>query len=233
MHRVRRQAIAGHLSKGFRLTEAHSALQSSTDARPDLMELREQLLDELNQRFKSNLQILHGLLHGAYSKTDNSETREILADTSRRIAAMGTAQKIFYSAGNLTDISGQKLLKGICVNAAASFGKEVSINCEATTASLPKETVMPLALILNELLTNAAKHGADDRGRVTIDAGLSQRSGSHELYVQDQGAGFGFEEAVRRSSGLGLVRILAQQLRGTFTVERRSGARCTLSFSDQ
>jgi two-component sensor histidine kinase len=42
---------------------------------------------------------------------------------------------------------------------------------------------MPLALDLNEVLTNAAKRGANDRGQVTINLGLSQRSGSHELYM--------------------------------------------------
>ena len=92
---------------------------------------------------------------------------------------------------------------------------------------------MPLALVLNELLANAAKHGANDRGRVTIDVGLSQRSGSVELYVQDRGPGFNFEEAEGRSSGLGLVTVLTQRLKGTFTVERRSGARCTLRFPDR
>jgi two-component sensor histidine kinase len=86
---------------------------------------------------------------------------------------------------------------------------------------------------LNELLTNAAKHGFDDRGRVTINVGLSYRSGSYELYVQDRGPGFNFEKVQGGSSGLGLVTMLAQRLKGTFTVERRSGARCTLRFPDQ
>jgi two-component sensor histidine kinase len=92
---------------------------------------------------------------------------------------------------------------------------------------------VPLALALNELLTNAAKYGANERGRVAIDVGLSQHSGEIELYVQDRGSGFDVEGAELRSSGLGLVRMLAQRLKGTFTVERRSGARCTLRFPDQ
>jgi two-component sensor histidine kinase len=147
---------------------------------------------------------------------------------------MGTAQQIFYSVRNLTDVSGRGFLKAVCANAAASFSRNVvSINCQATRESLPKEAAVPLALALNELLTNAAKYGADDRGRVTIDVGLSQRSGSHELYVQDHGRGFSFDEAQRRSSGLGLVERLVRRLNGTFRVERRSGARCTVSFPDQ
>jgi two-component sensor histidine kinase len=109
----------------------------------------------------------------------------------------------------------------------------VTINCEATARALPKETAVPLALALNELLTNAAKYAANEHGRVTIDVGLSQHSGEIELYVQDRGSGFDFEEAEGRSSGLGLVTMLAQRLKGTFTVERRTGARCTLRFPDQ
>jgi two-component sensor histidine kinase len=146
---------------------------------------------------------------------------------------MGIAQQIFYSVGSSTDVSAQGFLEAVCANASAFFSEEVSINYQATSGSLPKETAVPLALVLNELLTNAAKHGANDRGRVTINVGLDQRAGTHELRVQDCGHGFNFEEVRGRSSGLGLVTMLAQRLKGTFTVEQRSGAHCTLSFPDQ
>ena len=232
-HRSQRQAATKHYLNAARLAKAHGAPRDFRRPDTEIMELREQLLDELNHRLKNNLQILFGLLQTAYRKTDNLEAREVLSDTSRRIGAMGTAQQVFYSVANSTDVSGQTFLEAICANARLFFSKEVSISHEATTASLPKETSIPLALVLNELLTNAAKHGANDRGQVTINVGLSQGSGLHELYVQDSGPGFNFEEAQERSTGLGLVTMLAQRLRGTFTVERRSGARCTLRFPDR
>ena len=50
--------------------------------------------------------------------------------------------------------------KAICANARAFFSMKVSINREAAAGSLPKETAVPLALALNELLTNAAMHSA-------------------------------------------------------------------------
>jgi two-component sensor histidine kinase len=196
-------------------------------------ELREQLLDELNHRLKNSLQMLYGLLQISWSKTHNAEAREALSDTGRRIGAMGAAQQIFYSVHNSTDVNGKSLLEAVCVNAEAFFGEAVSITYESTAGSLPKETAIPLALALNELLTNAAKHGADDRGRITIAVGLSQRPGEIELYVQDRGPGFDFEDSQGRLSGLGLVRMLAARLKGSFTVERRPGARCTLRFPDQ
>jgi two-component sensor histidine kinase len=220
-------------SNDARLTNTRTVLRDFWEPNPDIIELREQLLDELNHRFKNNLQMLHSLLQSGWHKTNNSEVREVLSDTRRRIAAMGTAQQFFYAARNSTDVRARSFLEAVCINARAFFGKDVSIRCEAIAGSLPKETVMPLALVLNELLANAAKYGADDRGRVTVNVELKQRSGEIELHVQDHGSGFNFAEKQGGSSGLGLVKILAQRLRGTFTVERRSGARCVLIFPDQ
>ena len=173
-HRSQRQAATKHHLSAARLANAHSASRDFRSPHTEVLELRRQLLDELNHRLKNNLQILFGLLQTAYRKTDNLEAREVLSDTSRRIGAMGTAQQVFYSAGDSTDVSGQTFLEAICANARLFFSKEVSISHEATTASLPKETAVPLALALNELLTNAAKHGANDRGRVTIDVRLDR-----------------------------------------------------------
>jgi two-component sensor histidine kinase len=224
---------ADNHSNGDRFIKPQSARQDFQGRHAEITELREQLLDELNHRLKNNLQILYGFLQIARHKTNNAEAREVLSDTSRRIGAMGAAQRVFYAVRHATDMSGQSFLEAVCDNAKAFFSNEVSIDYEATAGSLPKETGVPLALALNELLTNAAKYGADERGRVTINVGLSQRPGEIELYVQDKGPGFNFEEAEGRSSGLGLVTMLAQRLNGNFTVERRSGARCLLRFPDQ
>jgi two-component sensor histidine kinase len=153
---------AGHRSKGTRYVKAQSARQNFHNPSVEISEPRQQLLDELNHRLKDNLQILKGLLRTAWRKTDNTEARDVLLDTRRRIGAMSTAQQVFYSANNSTDVSSQSFLEAICANARALSSKEVSINREAAAGSLPKETVVPLALALNELLTNAAVHGADE-----------------------------------------------------------------------
>jgi two-component sensor histidine kinase len=221
---------ADHQSNDARLNKSQTVFQGPG---AEIIELREQLLDEFNHRLKNNLQALYGLMKVAWRKTDNTEAREVLSDTFRRIGAMGSAQQVFYSARSSTDMSGQSFLEAVCANARAFFSKDVPIKYDATAGFLPKETAVPLALVLNELLTNAAKHGTDDRGRIAIKVGLRLRSGEIELYVQDRGTGFNFDPAQGQSSGLGLVTMLAQRLRGTFTVERRSGARCTLRFPDQ
>jgi two-component sensor histidine kinase len=90
---------------------------------------------------------------------------------------------------------------------------------------------MPLALILNELLTNAVKHGTAGRPRVGIRVGLTRESDSFVLYVEDDGPGFDLDSVRRQSSGLQLVQGLARQLRGRFLVTRNPASRCIVKFS--
>jgi two-component sensor histidine kinase len=209
------------------------APQSIYDQRTETISLSEQLLHEWNHRLKNNLQILVGLLESGSRKARNSEAREVLSDAIRRIGAIAAAQGAYYCARGSTDVNGQDLVNAVCDNARILFGSDVSIDCKTARGNLPKEAAMPLALIINELLMNAAKYGGKQHGQVTITVGLSRRPGLYELCVQDEGVGFDVEDPSTRLSGLGLVRALAQRLGGNFSVERTPGARCTVRFPDQ
>jgi two-component sensor histidine kinase len=209
------------------------APQSIQDQRTETISLSEQLLEEWNHRLKNDLQILVRLLESGYRKARCSEAREVLSDAIRRTGAIGTAQRAYYCARGSTDVNGQDLVNAVCANARTLFGSDVSIDCKTARGNLPKETAMPLALIINELLMNAAKYGGNRHGQVTIAVGLSRRPGLYELCVQDEGFGFDLEDPNSRSSGLGLVRALVQRLGGSFSVERTPGARCTVRFPDQ
>ena len=209
------------------------APQTIHDQRTETFSLNEQLLDEWNHRLRNNLQILVELLQSGYRKAGNPETRELLSDAIRRIGAIGTAQRAYYCAPGSTDVNGQELVHAVCANARILFGSDVSINCKAASGDLPKAAAMPLALIMNELLTNAAKYGANEHGQVTITVDLSRRPGLYELCVQDQGSGFDLEELSSRASGLRLVGALARWLGGSLSMERAPGARCTIRFPDE
>ena len=64
---------------------------------------------------------------------------------------------------------------------------------------------LPLALILNELLTNAVKHGIKDHAREGVRVSLTDQDGQRALCVEDDGEGFDLEEVRKNSSGLQLV----------------------------
>ena len=191
------------------------------------------LLDELNHRVKNNMQMLHALLRTAERETQSAEARAVLADAGQRVGAMAAAQQVLYEAGNPITFRARDFLEGVCASARQAFTGNVSIEIsQCPQDRLSNDTAMPLALILNELLTNAAKHGLT-AGEGAIKVGLTKGLDSFELIVEDGGPGFDLGQARRRASGLGLVSGLARQLGGALTVERAPGARCRVQFIDR
>ena len=188
------------------------------------------LLRELNHRVKNNMQMLQSLLYAAAKKTRNAEAADILDEASKRITAMAAAQRVLY-ATDATSFQAGEFLDAVCQSAQQTLPPNVKIVCAPASGELSNDTAMPLALILNELLTNAAKYGVNGSGDCVIRVGLTKEGGSFVLYVEDDGPGFDLKTVASRSSGLGLVQGLAGQLRGYFEVTRNPATRCTLRFA--
>jgi PAS domain S-box-containing protein len=187
------------------------------------------LLNELNHRVKNNMQMLQSLLANAARNTQHAEARQVLAEASDRLAAMSAAQRVLYGTANATQFDGAEFLNAVCKTAQQTFPQHILIDCKSNIGQLPNDSAMPLALILNELLTNAVKHGMKGR-EGTLQVGLEREADGFVLYVMDEGPGFDLGAVVRRSSGLQLVQGLARQLRGRFEVYR-DPTRCVLHFT--
>jgi PAS domain S-box-containing protein len=187
------------------------------------------LFNELNHRVKNNMQMLQSLLRLAGKQTDNAEAQRVLSDASGRIAAMAAAQQILYATTDATRFSAEQFLAAVCQTARQVFPSNVNISCEAEQVELANDAAMPLALILNELLTNSVKHSAS--GVTNIRVGLIRADESFQLYVEDDGPGFDLSVVRGRSSGLQLVQGLTRQLGGKFEVTQTPRTRCSISFS--
>jgi len=189
------------------------------------------LFAELNHRIKNNMQMLYALLAAARRETGSEDARSALDEASRRVAAMAAAQTALYQSDNLSRFDSAAFMTSVCAVATGACGDTIRLDLHCDAGKLANDTAVPLALILNELVTNAAKYGADARGRGTIRVALTEAEGRFLLTVEDDGPGFDLCEVRRKSSGLGLVAGLARQIGGRFRVERQSGARCVLEFS--
>jgi PAS domain S-box-containing protein len=189
------------------------------------------LLNELNHRVKNNMQMLSSLLFSAARRTTNAEALQVLGDATSRIAAMTAAQRVLYGTIDATRFDAEAFVNAVCHTVQQTLPRNVEIRCMADEFDLPNDLAMPLALILNELLTNAAKHGLNGRDACTVRVGLMKEGDNFTLVVEDDGPGFELEAVRHRSSGLKLVQGLARQLRGRFEVTLRPSTRCVVHFS--
>jgi PAS domain S-box-containing protein len=188
------------------------------------------LFAELNHRIKNNMQTLYALLASARRETRNRDARNALDEAARRVAAMAAAQTVLYQSDNFSRFDSAAFMTSVCAAASAACGDRLTLHLHTRAGTLANDDAVPLALILNELIANAAKYGAGADGTSSVGICLVEEEGDFTLVVEDEGPGFDLSEVSRRSSGLGLVIGLARQMGGSFRVERDPGARCVLKF---
>ena len=93
------------------------------------------------------------------------------------------------------------------------------------------EKAMPIALIVNEIVSNSLKYAFQDReqGLITID--LIHSGVTYSIVIHDDGCGFDYDpNASRASLGLDLVKNLVLQLNGTCSVKNECGTKFILEF---
>jgi len=189
------------------------------------------LLRELSHRVKNNLQLLHALLNSSYRASSNAEARSVLGDAVRRVETMAAAQRVLHGEETPAHVEAHQFLEAVSASTRSALPPGVLIKIETAQGVVNNDAAMPLALLLNELLTNAVKHGLPQDENDAIRIGLDERDGEVCLWVHDCGPGFEIDGTpANRAGGLGLVQGLARQLGGIFSVERKKGALCTVRF---
>jgi PAS domain S-box-containing protein len=184
------------------------------------------LLDELNHRTKNNMQMLVSLLSSSARKVGSEEAKRALDEACRRIAAMAAAQRVLYGRADAHRFDAEEFLNAVCQTIGQTLSPEIRIVCRPTTGAMSNDMAMPLALIMNELVTNAVKHGVRDRSRHSVRVSLTECDSELCLSVEDDGEGFDLDAVRRTSSGLQLVSGLSRQLQGSFEVTRNPSKAC-------
>jgi PAS domain S-box-containing protein len=187
------------------------------------------LLRELNHRVKNNMNMLYGLFQTARREARSKETAEELSGIAARVAAMASAQHALYRESQPRAFESVGFVEAVCASIRQLLGSHVTLRVACEELALHNDLAIPLALIINELVTNAAKHGIADRESGEIRVSLVAKGPNLVLSVADDGPGFDPGSPGRRSSGLGLVAGLTRQIGGKFEVEPGT-SRCTVRF---
>lgn len=182
----------------------------------------ELMAKEIDHRVMNSLQFVSGLLTMQSRSPKIGEAAGHLQLAASRVAAVAQVHRHFY-AGDTETTSCIAFLKRLGAELEAVLDR--SIRIEGTEIDVPNTWIQPIGLIINELVTNAAKHGA---GR--IDVLYEVEDDRHLLSVCDEGNNLpeDFSPAtVSKSLGMRVVRSLAKELGGNLTAGRRpEGGSC-------
>jgi two-component sensor histidine kinase len=193
---------------------------------------KEILVKELNHRVRNNLQILQSVVAMMMRDSGSSGTppQQLLGTILNRIMAVSRVHDRIY-ADNLKpgQIETREFIESICEDLGTQFGAVIETDIDRMMMSVDES--VPVAMILNELVTNAVKYGrrADQPARVKV-VFKRLEQGRWVLSVEDNGPGISPDAEKSRSIGMRLIRSLATQLGGVLEVASSpSGSRFSIS----
>nr|WP_217361609.1 PAS domain-containing sensor histidine kinase [Aeromicrobium stalagmiti] len=196
---------------------------------------KEATIREIHHRVKNNLQTVAALLRLQGRRMENPEARAALEEAVRRVGSIAlvheTLSQSFSDFVEFDEIADRLLRTVLDVSDGPAGANRVTAERFGTFGLLPGSCATPLAMVLTELIQNAAEHAFDERGG-TLTLAVNRIRDKIRLRVSDDGAGLppGFDPAA--SLGLSIVTTLVEgELDGTLAFETRVGGGTTVAIS--
>jgi len=186
------------------------------------------LFRELQHRVKNQLQMVLAIFSAARRDAEPAQGA-IFDKVEGKLSAIFEAQKATFYDSDMGQVASRRLVEGLAESMRPILPSGVSLQQEADDSLVHQDHAYALALLINELLTNAVKYGCPG-GRGEVSLSLKAEGSDLVLRVSDDGPGFSPVAVGSRSSGLGLVRGLCRQIGGRMDILSRSGTCVQVCF---
>ena len=200
-----------------------------------LVQEKEWLLKEVHHRVKNNLQIVTSLLNSQSALISDGPVLDALLEGKHRIQAMAMIHQRLYNTDDYNSILMPSYISELVDYLKESFnpGTRIIFKLYIDPVALNLSAAVPIALILNEAISNSLKHGFPDGREGTITVELQCLGGRAKLLkVADDGIGIppSIDESHASSFGLRLIHGLTSDISGTLKIEKSEGTSIVISF---
>jgi PAS domain S-box-containing protein len=171
------------------------------------------LVHEVDHRVKNNLQMVASLLTMQTRSITDPVARDAMKSMLTRVEALGTVHKRLYQSHDVERFDVAEFARELATDLVRGSGRAgITLHLDLEPVEVPVEKAPPVALMMNELITNALKHAFPDNrpGRLSITVRPDGRY--FGIRIVDDGIGMPEEVVSARSFGKRLIESLARQL---------------------
>lgn len=185
------------------------------------------LLREIHHRVKNNLQVISSLLalQSKYIEDDNALVA--LQQGQDRVHSMALIHEDLYRSENLTGVDTEIYFDQLVDNLFESYNiheDRIEMKMDVEAISLDVDTMIPLGLILNELVSNALKHAFSDDQKGLIQVSLHEEANHLRLEVRDNGNRIKSKDEIEgKSFGFELIKAFARKLKADINISVDKG----------
>jgi two-component system, sensor histidine kinase PdtaS len=188
---------------------------------------KEVLLKEIHHRVKNNLQVISSILSLQSKAEDDPNVISALKLGQNRVRSMALIHQNLYEENNLTGIEVKQYFDKLTRSLFHSYNispDRIRLETDIQDLHLDVETVIPLGLIVNELITNSLKYAFPGDLEGTIKVKLQESNGILRLDVTDNGIGWEQQpEKTGKSFGYRLINAFKQQLKAQLDIDSTNG----------
>ncbi len=201
----------------------------------DLIEQKNILFKEVHHRVKNNFQIISSLLNLQRGTVRDNEGINALKEAQARIQAMSLVHEMLYERNNIKAIDFKQYAEQLTASILNSLIRNVKIDYELIGEgyTLDLDKAIPLGLILNEAITNTAKHAFKgiDAPKITI-VFSANGEGEFGISIKDNGVGLPTQMIIdeKETLGLELIHILTEQINGKLNIVNDKGTLISIWF---
>ncbi|MFY0608463.1 MAG: hypothetical protein JXR10_17215 [Cyclobacteriaceae bacterium] len=203
----------------------------------DLLKIRntkiETLLREVHHRVKNNLQLITSLLEADDLQKNPKKIAALLEDSQSRVATMSLIHQNLYMHDNLATIPFKEYVEELVHHIAEiHYVQNLRLKVNSGPYEFDVDTMVPLGLALNELITNAFKYASKDRS-CALDIHCQELAeGEFELTIKDEGQPLPkpLSALITEGYGLRLAHRLSNQLMGNLFHTYEQGNRFLIQF---
>ena len=197
------------------------------------LERHQFLIGEMNHRVKNSLALVASMLRLQVREDSDPAFAEQLKDATLRVAAIARVHEQLYQTSDVERFDVGRYIEAICKDLGASFAPcEISVEAQPGIV-ISADRAISSALIVNELVSNAAKHAYQGQGAGHVWVSVASTGvDTFSIAVRDEGGGLpeGLEFGKGRGLGARMIRSLAGQLNASLEiVARNPGAEFVLT----
>ncbi|MCX6319329.1 MAG: sensor histidine kinase [Bacteroidetes bacterium] len=194
------------------------------------------MMKELHHRVKNNLQIVSSLLNLQSYRLKDEESAAVIKESQLRVQAMSLMHQRLYQVEDVTMVNFKLYLTDLTETLMQAYGYHADtfdLQIRVDKEMLDVDTVMPLGLLVNEIITNAFKYAYAEVSRPALTITLTDQQDTLRLDLSDNGPGMKDNGTSHTGFGKKLIQALTKQLKATCTIHNEGGTHYTLLIPQQ
>ncbi len=194
------------------------------------------LLNEIHHRVKNNLQVITSMLNIQQRSISDKNVVDAIQECKNRIKSMVLIHQSFYQDKNLNEINTREYVQNLVNQLFESYRtdkQKVELETKVQDIYLNIDTLIPLGLIINELVSNTLKHAFNEHENGKLSISLEKIADKFQLEISDNGNGLEDISVLEKSNSFGfkMINAFVKKIHGQLNLLNTEGTTFQIQFA--